>query len=498
MLFPVMATTFSGGGAMYFQAIKTEGLAQITYILGSDGEALVVDPRRDIDVYLDVLRRQELRLRYVLQTHRQEDFVEGTSALARSAGAQVVAGRHPITGHADVRMGERERLHLGALTLVALHTPGHTPESMSWAVYLDPHHAQAWGVFTGDALFAGETGRTDLAAPERVYENAALLFDSLHQKVLPLGDQTLVFPAHGAGSVCGSGIADRELTTLGFERLHNPVFTYSRSDFIQRKVQERLHRPSYFSRMEEVNLRGGVPLSADSSAIPFLEPKRFQWESHSGLVLDVREPESFAGGHIPGSLNVWMQGLSVFSGQMAQPGTPLFLVLPAHADSKEAVLALARVGLDQVAGILTGGFGAWRNAGLPIESSGTLTPEALFSQLEGFQVLDVRERSEFERGHILSARRAYVTELEECLSELGLREDHPVAVVCSTGHRSGLATSILLRNGFQQVSNVLGGMSAWRRLELPVRTGPPSEVEFEQATRSMGTEEQDASPPSPS
>ncbi|WP_426752067.1 MBL fold metallo-hydrolase [Myxococcus sp. Y35] len=445
-----------------------------------------------------MLLRRGLRLRYVLQTHRQEDFIQGTMELARLTGAQVVAGRHPITGHADVRMGERERLHLGSLTLVAFHTPGHTPESMSWAVYLDPHHAQAWGVFTGDALVAGETGRTDLAAPERTHENAALLYDSLHQKLLPLGDQAIVFPAHGAGSVCGSGIADRELTTLGFERLHNPVFTSSRSDFIQRKVMERIHRPSYFSRMEEVNLRGGVPLSADAFAIPFLDPNRFQWASHSGLVLDAREPEAFAGGHIPGSLNVWMQGLSVFGGQMAQPDTPLFLVLPEYADSRDAVLALARVGLDQVEGVLAGGFGTWRNAGLPIESSGTLTPEALFSQLAGSQVLDVRERSEFEHGHIPNARHAYVTELEERLPELGPRDDLPVAVVCSTGYRSGLATSILLRNGFQRVLNVLGGMSAWQRLELPVRTGPPSDADFEPATRLTGIEEQDAAPPSPS
>ncbi|WP_163783146.1 MBL fold metallo-hydrolase [Myxococcus vastator] len=459
---------------MYFQAIKTAGLAHVSYVLGSQGEALVVDPRRDVGVYLDVLRSQGLRLRYVLQTHRQEDFVQGAAELARLTGAQVVAGKHPITGHAGLQVGEHERLHLGGLTLVTLHTPGHTPESTSWAVYLDAHHALAWGVFTGDALFAGATGRTDLEDPERTLENAARLYDALHQKVLPLGDQALVLPAHGAGSVCGADIADREPTTLGFERHHNPVFTLSRGDFIQHKVRERLPRPSYFSRMEEVNLRGGIPLSPESAAIPFLSPSGFQRALQCGVVLDAREPEAFAAGHIAGSLNVWLKGLPVFGGQVvARPLTPLFLVLPELADPGEAVLALARVGLDEVQGVLSGGFSAWRNAGLPVERGGTLTPEELFAHSEDFQTLDVRELSEFEQGHIPDARHVYVGELDERLPRLGLRPDLPVAVTCSVGHRAGLAVSILLSHGFARVSNLLGGMTAWRRLELPVREGPP-------------------------
>lgn len=367
---------------MYFQAIKTPRLAHVAYVLGGEGEALVVDPRRDVDVYLDVLREQGLRLRYVLQTHRQEDFVQGSTELARVTGAEVVAGKHPITGYADRQMGERERLHVGGLTLVALHTPGHTPESFCWAVYLEPHHTLAWGVFTGDALFAGDTGRTDLQDPERTHENAALLYDSLHQKVLPLGDQALVFPAHGAGSVCGADIADRELTTLGFERQRNPVFTLGRGDFIQRKVHERLPRPPYFTRMEEVNLKGGLPLSPESRAVPFLSPRDFLDAAHGGLILDARSPEDFAGGHIPGALSPWADGLSVFGGWVERPLRPLFLVLPEHADAREAMLALARVGLDEVEGVLAGGFGAWREERLPIERESTLYERAPLVQVE--------------------------------------------------------------------------------------------------------------------
>ncbi|MGZ3458669.1 MAG: MBL fold metallo-hydrolase [Archangium sp.] len=458
---------------MFFQAIQTPGIAHIAYVLGSEGEALVVDPRRDVEVYLDVLRAQGLRLRYVLQTHRQEDFVQGSTALARLTGARVIAGKHPICGYADQQMGERERLQLGRLSLLALHTPGHTPESTSWAIYLDSHPTLAWGIFTGDALFAGETGRTDLHDPERTYEFAALLYDSLHQKVLPLGDQALVLPAHGAGSVCGGHIADRDWTTLGIERHHNPVFVLSRDAFIAHKLHERLPRPPYFTLMEELNLHGGLPLAREPRAIALLSPRDFQQASLEGLVLDAREPEAFAGGHLPGSLNIWMKGLSVFGGWVARHDTPVFLVLPADADIQQAVLSLARIGIDRVEGVLAGGFSAWSAAGLPFERHSTLKPHELHEHAEDFQTLDVREISEFEEGHIPGARHAYVGELEERLAGLGLRQEAPVAVTCSSGHRSGLATSILLRHGFEAVANLLGGMRAWKKLDLPVMEGPP-------------------------
>ncbi len=456
---------------MFFQAIQTPGIAHVSYVLGSNGEALVVDPRRDVDVYLDVLQSQGLNLRYVLQTHRQEDFVLGTTLLARLTGARIVAGKHPITGYADLLMGERERLQLGGLSLLALHTPGHTPESMSWAVYLDTHPTLAWGVFTGDALFAGETGRTDLQDPERTFDNAALLYDSLHQKVLPLGDQALVLPAHGAGSVCGSHIADRDWTTLGLERHRNPVFTLERDAFIEHKLRERLPRPPHFWHMEELNLQGGLALARRPNVIPLLSPREFQQSSQDWPILDAREPEAFAGGHLPGSLNIWMGGLPIFAGWVARHDSPVFLVLPEHAEVQQAVLSLARIGIDQVEGILSGGFRAWSREGLPVEHHATLSPLALHENARRFQTLDVREISEFEEGHIPGARHAYVGELEERLADLGLREDMPVAVTCGSGHRSGLATSLLLRQGFRRVANLLGGMNAWKKLDLPVETG---------------------------
>ncbi|OJH42527.1 MBL fold metallo-hydrolase [Cystobacter ferrugineus] len=458
---------------MFFQAIQTPGLAHVSYVLGDNGEALVVDPRRDLDVYLEVLHSQGLRLRYVLMTHRQEDFVLGVTALSLLTGARIVAGKHPITGYADLQMGERERLQLGRLFLLALHTPGHTPESFSWAIFLDSHPKHAWGVFSGDALLAGESGRTDLPDPERTYENAALLYDSLHREILPLGDQALVFPAHGAGSVCGGHIDDRALTTLGIERHRNPVFVLGRDDFIAHKLHERLPRPPYFSRMEELNLRGGSPLDRDPRTVPPLPPRTFRESSRNGLVIDTREPEAFAGGHLPGSLSIGMKALPTFGGWVAAPDTSVFLVMSEGVEPEQAVLALARIGIDRVEGVLAGGFGAWRNAGLPIERSATLTPSELQEHAERYQLLDVRGLSEFESGHIPGAHHAYVGQLEERLPELELRPEVPVAVTCDAGYRSGLATSLLLRHGFQNVSNLLGGMTAWKKLELPVEEGAP-------------------------
>lgn len=462
---------------MFFRAMRTPGLAHIAYILGSEGEALVVDPRRDIDSYLEVLQSEGLRLRYVLQTHRQEDFVLGTAELARRTGAQVVAGKHPITGYADVQMGERQLLHLGSLMLMALHTPGHTLESTSWAVFLDSHPHDAWGVFTGDALFAGETGRTDLIDPERTAENAGLLYDALHHKVLPLGEQALVLPAHGPGSVCGGNIADRELTTLGIERRRNPVFLLERAEFMRHKLRERLPRPPYFSHMAEVNLRGGLPLAYKPGAILPLSPRDFQEASRVALVIDTREPEAFAGGHIPGSLNIWRDGLPVFGGWVARHDTPILLVVPEDTDATDAVLSLAWIGIDRVEGFLSGGFRAWYKTGLPFERSHTLAPGELHEDAVLYQKLDVRERSEFEEGHLTDAHHAYVGELEALLPGLGLRQEDPVAVTCGTGQRSGLATSLLLRHGFRRVANLLGGMTAWKKLDLPLEEGPPRPVE---------------------
>lgn len=229
---------------MFFERIKTPGIAQVTYILADDGLAAIVDPGRDIERYESILRANGLGLRWILETHRQEDFEMGGAMLRKRWGAEIVACDHEIMAHADkpLRDGDEIRLN-GKIVIRALHTPGHTPESMSYAVILAEAPTRPWGVFTGDTLFIGDTGRTDLPDVDKTAENAGLLYDCVHEKILPLGDQAFVFPAHGAGSACGGNVADRDDSTLGLEKTSNAVAVKSREEFIRHKCAERLARP---------------------------------------------------------------------------------------------------------------------------------------------------------------------------------------------------------------------------------------------------------------
>lgn len=454
---------------MFFQRIKTPGIAHAAYVVGNQGEAAVVDPRRDIDEYLRVAREQKLTITRVFETHRQEDFVLGSAELARVTGAKIINGEHALFGHGDVRLRDGEEHGFGGLRMRALHTPGHTPESMCYAVFLSEVPDRAWGLFSGDTLFIGETGRTDLPDRTKTAENAALLYDMVHQKLAPLGDQALLFPAHASGSVCGGNIAERDDSTIGLERRYNPVFTKSKAAFVAAKLRERIPRPPYFTEMEKINLKGGIPLAKRADEIPVLQPDAFAAAMKNGIAIDAREPEAFAGGHIPNSISIWAGGLPVFGGWVAGPTTRVYLVLPSMDALSQAVLSLARIGIDAVEGVLAGGFESWRNAGLPIAHAGALTPRELDAQRSSLRVLDVREDTEFEdEGHIPDASHLFVGYLEKHLERVTphLDKTKHVVVTCSVGHRAGLAASLLLRQGFERVSNLLGGMTAWRKLDL--------------------------------
>jgi hydroxyacylglutathione hydrolase len=465
---------------MFFQRSKTPGIAHVAYIVGAKGEAAVVDPRRDVEDYLRMARENDLTITHVFETHRQEDFVMGSAELARITGAKIVNGRHELFGHGDLRLACGEEISFGGLRVRALHTPGHTPESMCYAMFAPEAPEVVWGVFTGDTLFVGETGRTDLTDPARTSENAGLLYDMVHRKLLPLGDQALLFPAHGSGSVCGGNIAERDQSTLGLERAYNPVFTRSREAFMAAKVAERIPRPPYFGTMEKLNLRGGAPVAAKPSEVKLLQPREFASEMVQGLVIDARDAEAFAGGHLPGSLSIWKEGLPVFGGWVAaDPGTRVYLVLPDASALESAVLSLARIGVDAIEGVLAGGFEAWRDAGMPVEESGAVAPRELERQLDEVRVLDVREDSEFEEeGHIPNASHLYVGYLDRHLSRIQppLEKSQPIAVTCSVGHRASLAVSILRRRGFEHVDNLLGGMTAWSKLELPIEKNASNTV----------------------
>lgn len=452
---------------MFFQRIKTPGIAHVAYILAEDGLAAIVDPGRDVERYLNVIRDNGLRLRWVLETHRQEDFEMGGAALRKLTGAEIAACDHEYMAHADRRLNDGEEIALTDGTkLRGLHTPGHTPESMSFAVTLEAAPERPWGVFTGDAMFIGDTGRTDLPDKNKTAENAGLLYDQVHAKILPLGDQTIVLPAHGAGSACGGNVADRDHSTIGIERVSNAVAVKSRREFMRHKAAEKLARPPYFRLMEKVNLEAGRPF--EDAPVAWLRPHEFEQRCGGGIVIDVRDVEAYAGGHVPGAYSVWLAGMARYGGWVTDETTPVYLVADSPGDMREARLSLARIGRDNVAGALAGGFKLWRDAGLPLEGAGTISPRRLADQLDDVVVLDVRDTAEVEgEGSIPGARHVYVGHLEDEIGRLGLDPEQPIVATCSVGHRGSLAVSILKRHGYSNASNLLGGMTAWRKLDLP-------------------------------
>ena len=453
---------------MIFERVKSEGLAHISYFVGSKKEAVVIDPRRDCEVYFDLARREEVNIKYVFETHRNEDYVVGSRELAHKSGARIYHGPG-----LDFKYGENLKdgqiFHFGNLKLTAIHTPGHTDESISYALADSNSDDSDIMVFTGDALFVGDVGRTDLYGPKETQRLSETLYDSLLNKILPLGDGVILCPAHGAGSVCGGAISEREWSTLGLEHRQNPLLQKKREEFIRFKVAERLERPPYFRKMEEYNL-AGPPLLVNLPDPPALSPSEFKKHIEQGAqVVDVRMPSAFGGSHIKCSYSIWMEGLSVYSGWLLSYGKPILLVLGNRKQLETAVSYLIRLGYDLIDGYLCEGAEAcglesWYTAAHPIEHFGLLSIQELKERLNDSHnliVLDVRTDEEWREGHIEGASHIYVGHLEEQLDMIP--DDCPVAVVCSVGNRGSLAASILRRAGHENVFNVLGGMMAWNK-----------------------------------
>jgi hydroxyacylglutathione hydrolase len=451
---------------MKLTRIETPGIAHYAYLISDGSEAALVDPRRDVEDYLKAARDIGAQIKYVVETHRQEDFVMGSAQLAKETGASIVNGDHEMFGHGDLRLKDGAVFRIGGLTVRALHTPGHTVESMCYGVYAPENKDSAWCVLTGDTLFFGTTGRTDLTDAGKAVENSALLYDSVHEKLAGLGDTALVLPAHGPGSVCGSGMAERPWSTIGEEKRYNDVFTMDRGSFSRKKGRERIPRPPFFRHMEKVNLKGGLSPTLRPGATQLVDVETFARTCSDKLIYDTREPEGFAGGHIERSYNIWLDGMPVFGGWVGNERSPIYLVTDRDQDIDTAAMHLARIGIDNVQGGLAGGFGTWRRSGRPIRNSGVVTPLALAEDRDRFQVLDVREADEYARGHIPGSQHMYVGVLADKLDELEIDRNQPVVVTCSIGHRSGLGASILLREGYSDVRNLLGGMTAWEKLDL--------------------------------
>lgn len=450
---------------MILQKIKTDGLAHLSYFLGSGGEAAVIDPRRDTDVYVGLARRHNMRITTILETHRNEDLISGASILAAETGAAVYHGPNPAE---PIRYAETARegdsFDIGKARIEILETPGHTDDSLSFVLHDTDFDDGPVGVFTGDALFVGDVGRTDFY-PDRAREVAGLLHDSL-QKLLALGDQTLIYPAHGAGSVCGSGMADREFSSIGHERRNNPRLRIAdREAFIDAKVAENHYQPPYFRLMERLNVEGADAM-ADHMTPPAIAPEAAV-DANGARVVDIRGIADFAGAHIPGALAIPDDMLAAFAGWLLDPAQEIRLVSRDPQQAESGARTLSRIGFDRVSGHLDGIMPV-ATANLPFRNLPMIHTETMRERVQSGgnerQLLDVRSVDEFESGAIRGARNIYVGKLPEQLDELD--PELPVTVYCGSGARATIAASVLLASGFGDVDVYLGSVQAWRSAGL--------------------------------
>jgi len=445
---------------MFVERYFVEGLAHASYLFGKDGEAAVVDPKRDVDDYLAAAERHRARIVAIFETHPHADFVSGHLELSQRTGAPIYVSRALPAEYPHRDLAHGDTLTLGGLRVTGLETPGHSPDSMSF--YVEDGDERA--VFTGDLLFVGDVGRPDLrdmhADPRAM---AAALHDSLREVLYRLPDDTVVWPAHGAGSLCGRRLGAAPSTTIGAEKIGNWTNALaSKEAFIEAMVANLPDRPLFFFESPFVNLKGAGPL-ADVPHPPFLAPADLRDLPPDVVVLDTRPGEVWAAAHLRGSLHVGLD-FPVFStwvGTLLWPETPLILVLAEAADADKARLDLARIGYENLRGAIVADPGAWRAAGLEVVETPQLEATCVEAwAAEGRVLLDVRTPGEWEAGSVPGALWIPLARLTDRLREV---PPGPVAVMCGSGFRSAIAASVLERAGREQVVNLRGGYAAYAR-----------------------------------
>ena len=465
---------------MYFQQFYLSCLAHASYMLGSDGIAAVVDPQRDVEIYLEEAARQGLKIGYVIETHLHADFVSGHRELAERTGATICLGARAGATFPHVGVKEGDEIRFGRCVLRFLETPGHTPESLCVLVTDLERGPTPWAVLTGDTLFIGDVGRPDLSPGSTPQEMAGFLYDSLHGKLLRLPDSVEVYPAHGAGSLCGRNISPERVSTIGKERAFNYALKpMPREEFVQMLTAELPTRPEYFSRDAEIN-RAGAPALAELAPLPGLSPSEVCGRQEAGaVVLDTRPPAQFGGGHVPGSINIPLSGqYATWAAMLIGLDTPILLVAEDPERLEESRMRLARVGIEKVEGYLEGGVLAWEQAGLELGEVPQISVldlyQLLCDQPEEVQVLDVRRPAEWEAGRIEQATLRPLDKLPTPAAKYGASEvlagldgRRPIAVHCKSGYRSSIACSLLERAGFKNIINVVGGFDAWQKQQLP-------------------------------
>lgn len=466
---------------MYFKQFYLGCLAHASYLIGSEDEAVVVDPQRDVDQYLDEAEAQGLKIKYVIETHLHADFVSGHRELASRTGAEIVFGSKAEAAFPHRAVNDGDEIRIGKVVLRVMETPGHTPESISILV-TDQEAKRGRGevenqpqkILTGDTLFVGDVGRPDLAGGKGYTPPmmASMMYDTLHNKLLKLPNETEVYPAHGAGSMCGKNMSKETWSTIGEQRKVNYALQpMSKEEFVRMMTAELPDSPAYFPKDAEIN-RTGAPALEELPKPPALSPDRVKELSQTSVILDVRSAADFGAAHLPGSMNIGLAGqFAIWAGCLIPLGTPIILVADSEEKAGEAVTRLARVGHESVKGYLAGGIDAWREAGFTVNSIPQISVNELNERISDsapLQILDVRRPGEYTSGHVPHAVTSPLLNLPKDVSNLKLKPELPTAIICAGGYRSSAASSILEQHGFTNLLNVTGGTSAWINAGLPV------------------------------
>jgi hydroxyacylglutathione hydrolase len=459
---------------MYFKQFYLACLAHASYLIGSNGEAAVVDPQRDVDEYLAEAGAQGLKIKYVIETHLHADFVSGHQEIAARTGAEIIFGEKAGVAFAHRAIRDGEEISVGNVVLRFIETPGHTPEGICVLATDTETPAEPQKLLTGDTLFIGDVGRPDLAGGKGYTPQmmAEMMYDSLHGKLLKLPDDVEVYPAHGAGSMCGRNMSKETSSTIGEQRRFNYALKpMSKEDFVTMMTADLPEAPVYFPRDAEINRSGARGLSELQPPAALSPQQVLELRDQGDVLLDVRSAADFGVAHVPGSTNIGLGGqFAMWAGSLIPLNAAIVIIADTGAQIDEAVVRLARVGIENVKGFLIGGIQSWREAGFPVDAIEQISVAQLKEQManSNLQIVDVRRPAEYVNGHVPHALNAPLASLDKSLGPLPLEKDKLTAVICAGGYRSSAAASLLQKQGFSNLLNVSGGTGAWINAGYPV------------------------------
>ncbi|WP_263352687.1 MBL fold metallo-hydrolase [Acidicapsa acidisoli] len=446
-------------------------LAHASYMVGSENVAAVIDPQRDVDIYLEAAAARGWKIEHIIETHVHADFVSGHRELAERTGARIYLGADSGAQFPHLAVSDGDEIHFGQCSLQILQTPGHTIESICIAMRDRGLPERPAIVFTGDTLFVGDVGRPDLSPNHTPQQLAAALYRSLHEKLLTLPDDTEIYPAHGAGSLCGRNMSSESSSTIGKQRQSNyALLAKTSEEFIHLLTDNLSAAPEYFAKEVDLNRKGASSLSRLPALTPLSAEDALRLQEMGAVVVDTRPVTQFAAAHVPGSIHIALTGqYASWAARILGLGTTLILVGEDLEQVRESQLRLARVGIETVVGYLEDGIAGWVRSGNTLDSIPQVAAkdlEELLQQMpEQITVLDVRESAEAETGSIESPIHIPLGKLLSRTEKLD--PEKLVVVYCRSGYRSSIATSLLRRVGFRKIANLIGGFDAWKAAGLP-------------------------------